>query len=46
MMDIYILEGQGHSTIKDRPDPLNVKKKTFQEKWTWQALEGATPLSS
>ena len=45
IVDIYILEGQGHSTISDRPDPLNVKKKTFQEKWAWQVLETATPLS-
>ena len=45
IMDIIILEGQGHSTIRDGTNPLNVKKQTFQEKWAWQALEGATPLS-
>ena len=42
---IIILEGQEHCTIRDRPDQLNVKKQTFQEKWAWQALEGAMPLS-
>ena len=45
VMDIHILEGQGRSTIRDRPDPLNVKKQTFQENWGWQVLEAATPLS-
>ena len=45
MVDIYILEGQGRSTIRDRTDPLNVKKQTFQEKWAWQVPEAATPLS-
>ena len=45
IVDIIILLGQEHSTIRDRPDPLNVKKQTFQEKWAWQAIEAATPLS-
>ena len=45
IMDIFILEGQGHSTIRDGTNPLNVKKQTFQEKWAWQVLETATPLS-
>ena len=45
IVDIYSLEGQGRSTIKDRPDSLNVKKQTFQEKWVWQVREAATPLS-
>ena len=43
--DIYIQEGQGHSTFRDRQDPLIVKKQTFYEKWAWQALEDAIPLS-
>ena len=42
---IITLEGQEHSTIRDRPDSLNVKKQTFQEKWAWQAIEAAMPLS-
>jgi len=29
IVDILILEGPGHSTIRDRPDPLNVKKANF-----------------
>ena len=45
IMDIIFLKGQGHSTIRDSTDPLNVKKQTFQEKWAWQVLDAATPLS-
>ena len=45
IVDIINLEGQDHSTIRDWPESLNVKKQTFQEKWAWQAIEAATPLS-
>ena len=45
IMDIIVLKGQGHSTIRDSTDPLNVKKQTFQEKWAWQVLDAAMPLS-
>jgi len=41
-VDNNILEGQEHSTIRERPDSLNVKKQPFQEKWAWQAIEAAT----
>ena len=45
IVDIYILEGQGPSTIRNKPNSLNVKKQTFQENWVWQVLEAVTPLS-
>ena len=45
IVDIFILEGQGQSKIRNWPNPLIVKKQTFQEKWAWQVLEAATPLS-
>ena len=28
-LSTYIFEGQGHSTIRDRPDPLKIKKANF-----------------
>ena len=45
IIDINMLKGQGRFTIRDKANPLNLKKQDFQEKWAWQALEGATPLS-
>ena len=45
IVHIINLEEKEHSTIRDRPDSLNVKKQTFKEKWAWQAIKAATPLS-
>ena len=45
IVDNIMLGGQPYCKIKDRPDPWNIKKQSFQEKWARQAFEGTMPLS-
>ena len=45
IVGILISQGQGCGIFRDRLCPLIVKKRTFQEKRTWQVLEPARLLS-